>query len=398
MTEWPEVLYVCDMEPGNQSGGAVLMSRILSGYPVERLSLIVGTRWLTTADAIQGVRRMQFPTVSGAGRFGWGRIRSLTEWMMMPALCCLLLWLIRKRRVEVLVSVPQGRFFTAAAVASALSGVPLVLFLHDDWVRISQRDSWGEKYFVSWLFGRIAKQAAVIYSISSYMRRWLESNYGVASEVLMPCAEPNSGEEAPPQTNTGVLRIAYTGSATEANHDILCEFMRFVQEYKTPLAPGTAIEFHYYGMKPEPEWLAPGNPHKAVFHDWMPQASVAAELRKADVVCLPFSFTAVEEHLTMKSMPAKTSDYLAAGKPVLIIAPRDSFLVEYATEKGFAEIVCDDSRASLIRALEKLAGSPEYRAQLAENARAAFAEGHNVHNQRRHVFGRWRELAARRRN
>jgi len=47
-------------------------------------------------------------------------------------------------------------------------------------------------------------------------------------------------------------------------------------------------------------------------------------------------------------------EYLAAGVPILVYAPPDSYLARYASEHGFAEVVTEPDAVALARALRRL--------------------------------------------
>ena len=80
-------------------------------------------------------------------------------------------------------------------------------------------------------------------------------------------------------------------------------------------------------------------PPRVTWHGWVSQAELAQAMASADILFLPYSFLPAERSFRATSFPAKTADYLASGRPILIFSPPDSSIVEYAREFAFACIV-----------------------------------------------------------
>ena len=85
--------------------------------------------------------------------------------------------------------------------------------------------------------------------------------------------------------------------------------------------------------------------------------------RAADILFLPLAFDAPELVQTTSS-PSKLPEYLAAGRPILVHAPRTAYLCAYARERLFAEVVDVADVDELARAVERLATDTELQRQL----------------------------------
>ena len=66
----------------------------------------------------------------------------------------------------------------------------------------------------------------------------------------------------------------------------------------------------------------------------------------------------------------KFGEYLAAGGPILVHAPPDAFVSEYCRRHDCGLVVDDTDPASLVDALQALAGDDALRARLMTNAQA----------------------------
>jgi hypothetical protein len=86
------------------------------------------------------------------------------------------------------------------------------------------------------------------------------------------------------------------------------------------------------------------------------------------------------------AFPSKIADYLAAGKPILVLGPKYSSLVRYAREQGFAEIVEEFSSSTLARTIRKIAVSPVDRETLAAKGAEVLLANHDIGAQRRRFY------------
>jgi len=111
-------------------------------------------------------------------------------------------------------------------------------------------------------------------------------------------------------------------------------------------------------------------------HDQVPQ-SVALELqRSADILFLPLAFDAPIPEVIRSSAPAKLGEYLAAGRPIVVHAPADSFVSEFFRRTGAGIVVDRSDPMMLADAVESIARDPELRAQLIAKARQVAPEFH----------------------
>jgi glycosyltransferase involved in cell wall biosynthesis len=119
---------------------------------------------------------------------------------------------------------------------------------------------------------------------------------------------------------------------------------------------------------------------------WVSQSELARELSSADILFLPYSFSKISRDAVETAFPSKTADYLAGGKPILVFGPKNSSLVRYASDQGFAEIVYEFNGAALARGIRKIASSPSYGKRLADRALEVFSSNHDIKCQRNKFY------------
>lgn len=373
----PHLLYLCDFIPSNLRGGTVLVSRLLATYPPERLTVMASQLFnrISPQDGRLPCLHFFFPLVVAHGRWGLGRLKVIFNWLLLPLVVIAALGIVRRRGTEAILSVAHGQFFVAAAILSALTSLPYALIVHDDWTGYIESTVLGP--LGPLLFRAAARRAGVIYAVSPQMQQLLRERYSLQSKLQMPARE--SMRLPPPIAPAAGLKIVYFGTLNAAVDDSIAAVVSAVN------SSGHNYTLDLYTMMPgglgEPyrEWAS----DKVRFHAWVSQAEAPAIFAAADLLLLPFSFRTDQRHLTGRSFPSKAADYLAAARPILVVAPPESTLAIYAQDQGFAEIVSAPDKEQITLALGRIASSATYRARLSAQAEATFALRHNVARQRR---------------
>src|SRR3974377_2251821 len=102
-------LYFCDFAPKNSGGGGLLMERLLGAMPSEFLTVLSGSQHFKQVFGNKPEKKAAnyiiFPVSSGTGRYGLGRLRHLADWLALPWVALLALYLIKRRQVRIILSV-----------------------------------------------------------------------------------------------------------------------------------------------------------------------------------------------------------------------------------------------------------------------------------------------------
>ncbi|MEK7569272.1 MAG: glycosyltransferase [Patescibacteria group bacterium] len=99
---------------------------------------------------------------------------------------------------------------------------------------------------------------------------------------------------------------------------------------------------------------------------------------EADILFLPLSWHTKSQAIIDTATPGKLTDYLIAGKPILIHAPASSFLVKYARENNFAAIVDKEDKDALKAAIRRILFEGGFRRKLVANAKKTFMRNHDA--------------------
>ena len=379
-------LYFCNFPPLNSGGGGLLMRHILGDYPADLLTVLTGSYHChrVSKEELQsaGDNYFIFPVTAATGRWGTGRVLVFLNWLALPLLVLIGIYLVKRKQVRVILSIAHDYFFIAAAVLSRLSELPLVLWVHDDWIAHTRQNSYILKYFAAPIFSYAVRSARHVYAISAPMAGWLRSEYGIEAEVQMPCSE---GIAAPGERNPAIgeaFRIAFAGTNVGTGDTL--GILAGLLAAGASLADGRRIELHLYMPAPgfRPEWRH----QNVILHSWVPQAELLKELRLADLLFLPYNFSESYERLWSRSFPTKAAEYLRYGQPILVMAPARAAIVPYARAHGFAEVIDQPDRDALLDAIRRIAADASYRERLSARALETFQKNHDAARQRREVY------------
>ncbi len=98
----------------------------------------------------------------------------------------------------------------------------------------------------------------------------------------------------------------------------------------------------------------------------------------ADILFLPLSWHIKSQAIIDTATPGKLTDYLIAGKPILIHAPASTYIAKYAKENNFAEVVDEENIEKLKLSIRKLLTNKEFSDTIIKNARETFFKNHDA--------------------
>jgi glycosyltransferase involved in cell wall biosynthesis len=101
-------------------------------------------------------------------------------------------------------------------------------------------------------------------------------------------------------------------------------------------------------------------------------------LPKYDLLYLPIGFDKKSIDYFQLSMPTKTAEYMISGTPILVHAPEQTAVYQYAKAKKWGYLLSTNSPASIKAALIELMTNEKLRKSFGSNARIVAAERHNA--------------------
>jgi glycosyltransferase involved in cell wall biosynthesis len=387
----PRLLYVDEFPPSNHHGGAILLKRLLDKHPADRLLVITSDAGMKASEATElfECRHIVLP-VFGGSRYRWlGRLMRAANWLALPFVTLIAILEVRRKRVEAVITIAQGRYYFAAAFAAWVTATPHITIVHDSFVSASASPSNVLRTMRRFLARMTLRNAAYIYVVSPEMQRLVRRECGRESEIQMPStAVPARQAEGPRQiTSEDGPVILYAGTITYTVRDCLDLLADLIATGQLKEYGMSGAKLHLCAPMTDTEIRTSGwDRMDIVCRGWVPQSELPGVLSGADILFLPYSFLESSREAVETAFPSKTADYLAAGKPVLVFGPKYSSLVRYASEQGFAEIVDEFSAAALARGIQKIAFSPPYRKELAARALEVFSANHDIRRQQDNFY------------
>jgi len=360
--------------PPSPSGQAMVLSRLLAGLSEDSYTLVSREQYRTadngSASAKLNVPHYKLYYTSGIPLLH--KVPSESFKIIVNGLenifysSIQLRKIIRKENCRAILACSGDPFdLPAAYLASRYTGIPFIPYFFDDYL---YQWTGPHRTLAKMFMRRIMQAAAEIIVPNESLKADYERRYGVGVTVLHnPCKLPDLGEldkhEALLAGNK--VNIVYTGSVYHAHYDAFRNLVKAIEMTKSD-----GIRLHIFTSQRETDLQAEGiygasvtiNPH--VHSDDVPII-----LRQADILFLPLAFGSPIPEVIRTSAPGKTGEYLAAGKPILVHAPHDSFITDYFRTNGCGITVGENDPALLADALLRLINDPALKQDLGNKAR-----------------------------
>jgi len=252
--------------------------------------------------------------------------------------------------IVIATSPPHAALIAGARVARRLKW-PLILDYRDPWSAYDW-PTWHRGWISQWIAGRIEsslvhRSAARVLNTPS-MRDWFEESFPQAGSdrnfVVPNGFDAATSDHSPPAS--GPIEIVHAGEIYGSR--TLVPLLRAVDRLSQQHID-RPIHVTTYGAMPPVEWQRirdAGLERYIEERPRIPFAALFAELQRAHVL-----LAVVSEHMTY-SVPYKIYDYMAAGRPILALAPRDAALHELLSDSDAGLCVESTDIDGIAQALE----------------------------------------------
>jgi glycosyltransferase involved in cell wall biosynthesis len=383
----PRLLYVGEFPPSNHHGGAILLKRLLDHYPAGCLTVItsrIGMKASQTTGLVD-CTHLVLPAFDQSRYFLIGRLISAANWLGLSLVALRTIVEVKRKRVEALLTIVQGRYYFATAFAAWITATPHITIVHDNFTSAYVSPSAPVRKVKRYLTRKILRNAAHIYAVSPEMQRLVSRECGAVSEIQLPSTgAPPRQPQTPHEGGPIILFAGLIGYTVRDSLDLLANLIKTRQLEKHGIC---GAKLHLCTTLTAADMRTLGWDHEdIVSRGWIPQSEIASVLASADILFLPYSFLNGSRDAVETAFPSKTADYLAAGKPILVFGPKYSSLVRYASEQGFAEVVDEFSPVALAQGIHKIVCSSLYREQLAARALEVFSANHDMKRQQQNFY------------
>lgn len=263
-------------------------------------------------------------------------------------------------------------FLVAAADAADATGRSLDVHLFDLFAR--NRYSIPKRILASRAERRILQGARHVFVPNQAMLSYYRDRLGIAPIVV------SNGTTIPPfraaRPASTSPTILYTGAVYWAQRDAVLNLTRAIRELpgvnlevKTSAAPRALVRV---GLRLGEGGMRFGN-----------RTDSLEAQRDADLLFLPLAFRTSAPDVIQTAFPAKTAEYLVSGTPILVHAPPDAYISQYARAAQWGYVVDKANPHELANAIRRLLSDNQLRADLVERAYGEAVRSHDMRKIRR---------------
>jgi glycosyltransferase involved in cell wall biosynthesis len=238
----------------------------------------------------------------------------------------------------------------------------------DDWPTIISskglfKNYWRQK--IDQEFRQLLDRCSILMSISDYMTEEYAKRYG---KTFFPFHNPIDADfwrqyqrdDYSLSESPTLLYAGRTGLGIQHSLKTIATSIQRVNE-----ALNLSIKFVL--QTPElPDWtsLFPCVQHRKL----VPYRDLPKVFSEADLLILPYDFSAISTQYIKYSMPTKASEYMASGTPIVLFAPEDTAVVQYAKKYHWAALVTENNIEELTTTIKHLFSDASHRKKLAKQA------------------------------
>jgi glycosyltransferase involved in cell wall biosynthesis len=212
------------------------------------------------------------------------------------------------------------------------------------------------------------KGAAGVIAPNEILRDDLRERFGVEAAVIH-----NSFDISPYVTHAPVeaetakasveVNIVYTGAVYEAHFGAFRNLMVAIGKLDH-----LRVSVHLYTNQPEETLHRENVRGPIVLHPQQAMTEMPRVQMEADILFLPLAFDSPYPDLVRTSATTKLGEYLASRRPVLVHAPRDSFISWYFRQHDCGVVVDEDDPAKLAQGIELILSDAQLCQRLIANA------------------------------
>jgi glycosyltransferase involved in cell wall biosynthesis len=302
-------------------------------------------------------------------RFGLQRLREgINVLLVVLQYSRLIAEIIKREKCEAVIACTGDvTLLPAGYLAGLRARVPFYAYVFDHY---SYRE-WDDPIAAFWarrFEPLLMKRAKGVIALNEVLRDDLRERFGVEAAVIhnafditpyATAGRPDAGQRG----DSGEVNIVYTGAVYEAHFGAFRNLMAAIRMLDRP-----GIRLHLYTNQPDATLERENVRGPIIRHRQQSMTEMPRVQMEADILFLPLAFDSPYPGLVKTSAPTKLGEYLAARRPILVHAPRDSFVSRYFSEHECGVVVDEDDPARLAEGIELILGDSELCRRLIANA------------------------------
>lgn len=256
--------------------------------------------------------------------------------------------------------------FPAGYIASRLVGARFYAYLLDQYSHMVSYVL-GDNSFLQRLESLIMRNAAAVMAPNEFLRDELRRRYKIEAVIIRNACDLSVYDETKQDEEREAndeVSIVYTGGVGLLHFDAFKNLLAAIESIKNQ-----KVKLHLYTSQPQAECEREGITGPVVYHRHEAVSAMPRIQQQADILFLPLAFRSPYPEIVRTAAPGKIGEYLAAGRPILVHAPKDSFVAWYFREHECGVVVDEDNPAQLARSLEQVLSDEALREKLCARAR-----------------------------
>ena len=222
-----------------------------------------------------------------------------------------------------------------AYTASSRLGLPFILYSFDDY---SDQWSFDPTYlkFALEIEHQVIMGSTQVIVPNEFLREEYLKRFGIDSTLIHNPVDVSLFDSNIPQLHNKRIKIIYTGSIYAVHYDSFQALVNAINNMEK-------VELHIYTNQAFDSLKQNGISGPCVeYHKSVPYDQIPALLASADILLLPLAFHSPYPDSTIKTAsPGKMGEYIASGRPVLVIAPQEAYISWYFKTNNCGVVVND---------------------------------------------------------
>lgn len=158
------------------------------------------------------------------------------------------------------------------------------------------------------------------------------------------------------------FNIVYTGAVYDAHFDAFRSFVSCIKKIPD-------VRLHLYTAQPKSNLLKNSIlTDQVICHPYLRESDIANVLVSADLLFLPLAFNSPYPEVIRTSAPGKMGEYLQSGRPIIVYAPKNSFVSDFFRKNHCGIVVDKQNEKLLIEAIKKIRQNKDLVKEIKKNS------------------------------
>jgi len=283
--------------------------------------------------------------------------------------------IIKNNKINILMGISDGGFsFLLTFTLAKLTKKPYIIYLFDLY-KGNNLFGLGKK-FSNFFEPILFKYASQIIVTNEGTKNYYIKQYGnkISIKIIHNSAFSEFYKKYPTKYNpSSPYTILFTGHIYWPQEQSIRNLIQAIDKIND-----INVKFILYTPNPSKDFVEEFKTHKKIEFKIASQKEMPQIQSKADILFLPLSWNTPAPDIIKTASPGKLTDYLIAGRPILIHAPNYAYISQYARQYNFAHVVKEENFELLKMGIKKLLFNNKYSKTLIYNAKKIFYKNHEA--------------------